>query len=511
MNESGQFTIKDILFDRDQDPDHNAIECPGFYPLTYRDLRLQIKYVVKALNSLGFHRNDRIAIIMPAGPETAVTIISVMAGFTAVPLNPQARDPEYSTYFSQLKINAVIVRKGYETAAFAVAKSRDIPVIELVPVPGYAGKFDLEPYVEPYVKEAEFAGPSDIAILLFTSGTTGMQKIAPVTQKQFLLSKQKQADAFTFTRADRSLHLLPYHHAMGLSTPLLCTWLAGGTVICTIDFIPADFLPLLRTYRPTFYSAGPALHQAILREIKKVQREELKGNSLQKIQSATAPLSSGVHQELERLLGVPVTESYGMAEAGMIAINLPPRTGSVGVAIIESLTIRDENGSILTGGETGEIVVRGETVFDGYEDAPEENKAVFTDGGFRTGDMGYLDFEGYLFITGRKKEMINKGGQKISPAEVDAVLMACPGVAEAMTFPVEDPVFGEEIAALVVRKEKNLSEEDLRLFLLDRLTASKIPRRILFVDRIPKTLYGKPIRYEGTQRYSYENPETVEK
>ena len=404
MNESGHFTIRDIIFDRDQDPDHNAIECPGHHPLTYRDLRLQILYVVKALNTMGFHRNDRIAIITPTGPETAVIIISVMAGFTAVPLNPQARDPEYSTYFSQLKIKAVIVRKGYDTAAVAIAKSRDIPVIELVPVPGYPGKFELEPYVEPDAEEAEFATPSDIAILLLTSGTTGIQKTAPVTQKQFLLSKQKQADAFTFTSADRSLHLLPYYHAMGLSTPLLCTWLTGGTVICTNDFIPADFLPLLKTYRPTFYSAGPALHQAILREIKKVPGEELKDNSLQKIQSATAPLSSGVNQELGLLLGVPVTESYGMAEAGMITINLPPRAGSVGIPIIESLTIRDENGSILRKGETGEIVVKGETVFNGYEDAPEENHVLFIDGGFRTGDMGYLDDEGYLFITGGKKK-----------------------------------------------------------------------------------------------------------
>lgn len=501
MNESGHLTLRDILFDRGQDPDHNAIECPGSQPLTYRDLRLQILYVVKALNAMGFHRNDRIAVITPTCPETAVIIISVMAGFTVVPLNPQARDPEYNTYFSLLKIKAVIVRKGYDTAAYKAAKSRNIPVVELVPVPGYAGKFELVPYIEPGAGEVEFALPADIAILLLTSGTTGMQKIAPVTQKQFVLSKQKQADAFAFTSADRSLHLLPYYHAMGLSTPLLCTWLAGGTVICPNDFIPADFLSLLRTYRPTFYAAGPAVHQAILREIKKVPGEELKDNSLRKIQSATAPLSSGVNQELQRLLGVPLTETYGMAEAGMITINRPPRAGSVGIPIIESLTIRDENGRILANGETGEIVVRGETVFDGYEGAPEENEAVFTEAGFRTGDIGHLDDEGYLFITGRKKEMINKGGQKISPAEVDSVLMTHPGVVEAMTFPVEDPVLGEEIAVLVVRKEADLSEEDLRLFLLDRLTASKIPRRILFVNEIPKTPLGKPVRGEGTRQY----------
>jgi len=501
MNEPGHLTLRDILFDRGQDPDHHALECPGSQPLTYRDLRLQILYVVQALNAMGFHRNDRIAVIAPTGPETAVAITSVMAGFTVVPLNPEARDPEYRSYFSRLNIKAVIVRKGYDTAACDAAKLRDIPVVDLVPVPGYAGKFELEPYTGPNTDEPEFALPADTAILLLTSGTTGVQKIAPVTQKQFFLSKLKQADAFAFTSADRSLHLLPCYHAMGLSTPLLCTWLAGGTVICPNDFIPADFLFLLRTYRPSFYAAGPAVHQAILREIKKGAGEELKDNSLRKIQTATAPLSSGVNQELGRLLGVPLTETYGMAEAGMITINLPPREGSVGIPIIGALTIRDENGRALGNGETGEIVVRGETVFDGYEGAPEENEAVFTDAGFRTGDLGYLDDDGYLFITGRKKEMINKGGEKISPAEVDLVIMTHPGVGEAMTFPVEDPVLGEEIAVLVVRKEADLSEEDLRTFLLDRLTASKIPRKILFVDEIPKTPLGKPIRGEGTRQY----------
>jgi acyl-CoA synthetase (AMP-forming)/AMP-acid ligase II len=501
MNESGHLTLKNILFDRGQDPDHPALECPGSHPLTYQDLRLQILYVVRALNAMGFHRNDRIAVIAPTGPETAVAITSVMAGFTVVPLNPQARDPEYGSYFSRMNIKAVIVQKGYETAACTAAKSRNIPVVELVPVPGYAGKFELEPYTEPDTREAECALPGDTAILLLTSGTTGVPKIAPVTQRQFCLSKLKQAHAFAFTSADRSLNLLPCYHAMGLSTPLLCTWLAGGTVICPADFIPADFLFLLCTSRPSFYAAGPAVHQAILREMKKVPEEELKDNSLRKIQTATARLSSGVNQELGRLLGVPLTETYGMAEAGMITINLPPREGSVGIPIIGSLTIRDENGRALGNGETGEIVVWGETVFNGYEGAPEENEAVFTGAGFRTGDIGYLDDDGYLFITGRKKEMINKGGEKISPAEVDLVIMTHPGVAEAMTFPVEDPVLGEEIAALVVRNNGDLSEEELRAFLLDRLTASKIPRRILFVHEIPKTPLGKPIRGEGPRHF----------
>ena len=147
MNETGPFTIKDLIFHGNQDPDHNAIECPGYQPLTYRDLRAQILYVVKTLNAMGYHRNDRIAVITPAGPETAVIIISVMAGFTSIPLNTQNKKQEYENYFSQLKVKAIIVQRGSYTTAVWVAKSRNIPIIELMPVPDKAGKFELKPTV----------------------------------------------------------------------------------------------------------------------------------------------------------------------------------------------------------------------------------------------------------------------------------------------------------------------------------------------------------------------------
>jgi acyl-CoA synthetase (AMP-forming)/AMP-acid ligase II len=289
---------------------------------------------------------------------------------------------------------------------------------------------------------------------------------------------------------------------MGLGTPLLGTLLAGGTVICTKDFIASDFLPLLKTYRPTYYLAGPAIHQAILREIRKASPEELKDNSLRGIRSGSSPLSAAITQELGRLLGAAVTDGLAMSETGMISINLPPREGSVGIPVIEHLTIRDENGNRLGNGEIGEIVVMGETVFNGYEGDPDENKTAFIDGGFRTGDMGYLDDDGYLFITGRKKEMINKGGEKISPLEIDTVLMSHPLVNEAMVFAIEDPVLGEDIGAMVVREQENLTENDLRTYLLDRLAPSKIPRRISFVDRIPKNAAGKPVRHKGSGQHS---------
>jgi acyl-CoA synthetase (AMP-forming)/AMP-acid ligase II len=502
MNVSGHYTVKELLFNRNQDPDNNAIESPGMHPLTYRDLRIQIIYVIKTLNSMGFHRNDRIAVITPAGPETAVIIVAVMAGFTSVPLNPQNKRKEYEHYFSQLKIKAIIVQKGCETAATTVAESRDIPVIELVPVSGMAGKFTLLPVVSLRADTPEFALSSDIAYVLLTSGTTAISKIVPVTQRQSAVSKQRMCIALGLTAADRCLHVVPYNHGTGIGHSLLALWIAGGTVVCTRDFIPSDFPRLFSTCRPTYYAAGPALHAGILRVIKKRPKGEFSSNSLRHIQTDSGFLPAQVREDLESLLNVPVIDAYGMSEAGSLAINIPPKKGSVGIPFIDSIQIVDENGLPLQSNMTGEILIKGETVFSGYEDAPDENKDAFVDGWFRTGDLGYIDDDRYLFLTGRKKDLINKGGEKISPEEIDNVIKSHPGVRDAMTFAIPDPVLGEDVAAMVVRAGAQVTELELSRYILDRMIQFKVPRRIYFVDEIPKTPAGKPQRYVATERYS---------
>lgn len=502
MTEKGLFTIWEMIAKGAQHPDKSAIESPGYLPLTYRELRTEIQSVVRDLNARGFHRNDRIAILTPAGPEAALSIVSVMAGFTVVPLNPQNKEQEYRDIFSQIRVKAIIVQKDQHTAATTVAMSRNIPIIELVPVSNKAGTFEMVPAVSPKPGEAVFATPSDIAYILLTSGTTSTSKIVPVSQKQSAISKQRTCIAGKITASDRCLHIVPYYHGMGIGSPLLIPLIAGGTVICTKDFIPSDFLPLLRTYRPTYYTASPALQSSILREIKKRPAEEYSNNSLRYIRTGSGFLAPSVCQELELLLKVPMIEAYGMSEAGTLSINIPPKKGSVGIPFIDSMEIIDQDGHSVGPNVTGEVVIKGEVVFSGYENAPDENKAAFINGWFRTGDLGYLDDDGYLFLTGRIKELINKGGEKISPEEIDIVLRSHKGVMEAMTFPVKDPVFGEDIAALVVRADKHVTEPELRRYLLDRLIQFKVPNRIYFVDEIPKTPTGKPMRHKGTQRYS---------
>jgi acyl-CoA synthetase (AMP-forming)/AMP-acid ligase II len=495
------FTIRDMIFHGNQDPDHPAIESPGYQSLTYQDLRTQITSVVKTLNSMGFGRNDRISVIMPAGPETAVCIISIMAGFTSLPLNPQYKAQEFDIYFSKFRIKAIIVQEGSDTAARAVALAHNIPVIELQPDPEIAGIFELKSVISPSSQEAVFGLPSDIVTLMLTSGTTSTPKIVPYSQKLFSRVTHAYRDSLQVTPSDRSLHIVPYFHGLGILGTLLVPLLAGGTVICTKNFIPSDFFGLLKTSRPTYYWGVPALHQGILHELKKIPAEELKNNSLRYIGTVSAFMPDNVRRELESLLATSLTEVYGMSEAAYISLNFPYKSGSVGLPVIEFLTIMDENYEPVKRNETGEIVIKGGVVISGYEDAPEENKAAFVDGWFRTGDLGHIDNEGYLFITGRKKDLINKGGEKISPEEIDTVLRSHPGVKDAMSFRIHDPVLGEDIMAMVVLADTRVSEEELTQYVLDRLVQFKVPRRIYLVEEIPRGPTGKLLRQTGTQWY----------
>jgi acyl-CoA synthetase (AMP-forming)/AMP-acid ligase II/thioesterase domain-containing protein/acyl carrier protein len=502
LPESEPRTIEDLIFHAHQNPDHFALESPGNLPLTYRDLRKQVLQVIKTLNARGFGRNDRIAIIMPAGPETAVLGIAVMAGFTHAPLNPQYTEPEFRGILSRLKVKAVIVQKDHETAARAAASSQNIPLIEVTPSPDRAGIFTFGTGMADEGNESVFAQPDDTALVLLTSGTTSLPKIVPLTQKQIVKSVGILCSQLHHAERDKSLHIVPHFHLLGILGTLLAPLSGGGTVICTRNFIPSDFLSLVKNEHPTFYCAGPSHHQAILHELKKVPPHELNNHSLRYIRSVSAPLPTPVRKELGTLLGVPIIENYAMTESPNITINMAEKEDSVGIPIIESLVILDADGTRLGSFQNGEVTIQGEVVFSGYEDAPEENASAFINGWFRTGDVGYLDDEGYLYLTGRKKELINKGGEKISPAEIDQILMTHPGVQQAMAFRIDDPLLGEDIAAMVVVQDQHLDEENLRSYLLDRLIPLKVPKRIYVVDEIPKGPTGKLLRSVGTERYT---------
>jgi acyl-CoA synthetase (AMP-forming)/AMP-acid ligase II/aryl carrier-like protein len=335
-----------------------------------------------------------------------------------------------------------------------------------------------------------------VALVLHTSGTTSRPKLVPLTQANLCASAHHIRATLALSATDRCLNLMPLFHIHGLIAAVLSTLAAGGSVICTPGFYAPEFFGWLKEFRPTWYTAVPTMHQAILARAAS-NREIIAECRLRFIRSSSSALPPVVMAELEAVFGAPVIEAYGMTEAShqMASNPLPPRArkpGSVGVAAGPAVAIMDEAGRLLEPGARGEIVIQGANVTGAYENNPEANARAFTDGWFRTGDEGYLDAEGYLFITGRIKELINRGGEKISPREIDEALTCHPAVALAVAFAVPDARLGEEVAAAVVLREgAAATERELREFAATRLADFKVPRRVLIVAEIPKGPTGK--------------------
>ena len=496
-----------------------AIGGLGNPPLSFRRLLLQVEQTAKTLNALGVGRNDRVAMVTPNGPEMASAFFSVSSAATFAPLNPACRTNEFDFYLTDLGAKALIVQSSADSPAIAVAQKLSIAIIELSPVAeAAAGIFSLRTEKRPSVSQGGFAQADDVALILYTSGTTARPKMVPLTHSNLLASAGNIVTALQLTEKDRCLNLMPLFHIHGLVGAVLSSIVAGSEVVCTTGFDLEQFLPWLEEFRPTWYTAVPTMHQAILKRAK-ATRESIT-SSLRLIRSSSAPLPPTVTAELEDLFKVPVIEAYGMTEAShQIASNpLPPwqrRVGSVGVATGSEIAIADEQGKFLPAGRRGEILIRGANVTQGYENNPEANKEAFTHGWFRTGDQGYLDEDGYLFITGRLKEIINRGGEKISPREVDEVLIDHPAVAQVVTFAVPHPTLGEDVAsAIVLRECASATESEIREFAARRLTDFKVPRQIFIVEEIPKGPTGKLLRVglaETLSKKSLDQPQTLPK
>ncbi len=476
----------------------DAVLAPGRPPLSYYRLCGQIENVISFLNDHGLGRDGRIAAVLPNGPEMAVLFLSVIAGSAFVPLAPSYTEEEYETYLSDLRVSALIVASGSDLRARSVAIRNKIPVIEMTPHKGddAAGLFDLKWSTgdRPKSGRSGFSGPKDVALVLVTSGTSSQAKVAPLSQDNIFAAAWYVASTLELTSADRCLNIMPMYHITGLVSPVLASILAGGSVLCTTEVSTDDFEAWLRNYSPTWYSAVPAIHQAIVDKAERSCRD-LKGTSLRFVRSTTSPLFEPLFLRLEQLFGIPVVQSYGLTEALPISSTpLNPyrrKPASVGTPVSE-IAIVDELGQPLGCGNVGEILVRGPQVFDGYEGHLDANESAFTDGWFRTGDTGYLDEENYLHITGRLKEMINRGGQKVSPFEVETVLMGHSAVREAAVFSIPHGRLGEAVAAAVVLKDlASVSEAELQRYMAKHLTHFKVPQQVIITDSITKGPTGK--------------------
>lgn len=484
--------IRDLLAKGEDDG--AAIAAPDSKTLTFSGLRAQIDDTARALQTHGIGRGSRVAIVLANGPELASTFLSVAACTSVAPLNPAYRAEEFEFYLSDLKARALIVEAGVESPAIAVARKLDIPVIRLNPARETgAGRFTLDLADMPTAREA---ATGDEALVLHTSGTTSRPKIVPLTQSNIVASARNIAATLELSCEDRGLVIMPLFHIHGIMAGITAPLAAGGSVFCTPGFNALKFFSWMEEARPTWYTAVPTMHQTILARAHQ-HKALIEANRLRFIRSSSASLPPPLLNTLEEIFGAPVVEAYGMTEAchQMASNPLPPGkriAGTVGPAAGPDMRIMDVRGNLLDAGTRGEIVIRGPNVMGGYEANPEANVAAFHDGWFRTGDQGVMDEEGYVTITGRLKEIINRGGEKISPREIDEVLMDHPAVMQAVTFAIPHDKLGEDVgAAIVLRDGERISERDLRAFAALRLADFKVPRRIVFLEDIPKGPTGK--------------------
>ena len=496
-----------------------AIAAPGREPLNFDGLRRQVERTVAALNGFGIGRNDRVAIVLPNGPEMASAFVSVACAATAAPLNPAYRQPEHEFYLSDLSAKTLIVEAGSDSPARAAAASHGIPVLELhVDPQAPAGQFELVPEESGDTASGDtesgggrsaggWATEEDIALILHTSGTTSRPKIVPLSHRNVCASAVNVAHTLRLTADDRCLNVMPLFHIHGLIAAVLAPLGVGGSIFSTPGFNALRFFGWLDEARPSFYTAVPTMHQAILVRAPR-NRDAIERADLRFIRSASAPLLPQVMAELEETFGVPVIESYAMTEAAhqMTSNPLPPaarKPGTVGIAAGPEVSVMDESGPrLLPVGDVGEIVIRGPNVSDGYENNPAANAEAFTNGWFRTGDQGVMDDEGYVTITGRLKEIINRGGEKISPREIDEAILDHPAVRQVVAFAVPHPKLGEEIAAAaVLRKGMEATPRELQAFAAERLADFKVPRKILLMDDIPKGPTGKIQRIGMAEKF----------
>jgi acyl-CoA synthetase (AMP-forming)/AMP-acid ligase II len=481
--------------------DAPAIGAPGRRASTFGELRALTDATRERLNALGIGRNDRVAIVLDNGPEMATCFVACACAVTSAPLNPAYRAEEFEFYLSDLKAAALIVSRGTTSPAVAVAERLGVRLLELVAdADAGAGQFTLVPRDGDETPRAAtapgVAQPDDVSMVLHTSGTTSRPKIVPLSQRNLAASAQNIRATLRFTPMDRGLNIMPLFHIHGLIAGVLAPLSAGSQVFCTPGFNALKFFGWMDEARPTWYTAVPTMHQAILSRASK-NAEVIARHPLRFLRSSSSSIPPQVIRELEQTFGAPLIESYGMTEAThqMASNPLPPeirKPGTVGRAAGPEIAIMGEDGALLPRGATGEIVIRGPNVTAGYEANPQANAEAFSNGWFRTGDQGVMDEDGYVSLTGRLKEIINRGGEKVSPREVDEILMDHPAVGQVVCFGMPHPKLGEEVAAAVVLREGGqATERELQDFVGKRVADFKVPKRILVLDEIPKGATGK--------------------
>lgn len=483
-----------------RNPTAPALLAPGRTTLNFSGLIGQIDDIGAALNARGLGRGDRVALLAGRGPEAAAAALGIACYATCVPLNASAPLGDTEQSLTRIKANAVLVPGDASAGLRQMATRLDIALLECSTRPDDpAGRFTLRGDGGAMAARPSPAAPDEIAFVLSTSGTTTRSKLVPITHANMCARTEKVRRLYDLTPADRCLNPMPLCYGSGLNSSLIGPLASGCSVVLPPAFTTESFFAAVREFQPTFYTASFTYHQAILSALQQ-QPDAAAGHRLRFARSGSGPLLTRVRDGIESILRMPLLEIYGATETGTIAASHPRdkrKPGAVGVVVDNNIAIMNADGSLASRGVAGEVVARGPTVFGGYEHDPAINERQFVNGWFRTGDQGAIDDEGYIRVLGRIDEVINRGGEKISPREVDEALLGHPDVTEAICFPVPHPSLHQDIAAAVVlRPESKGDERELRKFLANQLTPFKVPTKIIVTEELPKSRSGKLDRKE---------------
>ena len=478
--------------------DREAFVATGRRSLTYAELGRQLRDDHAFLRGAGFGARSRIGVAMPPGPEGLAVIAAVSASAACAPLEPELDQGTLERLTKAMRIEALVVAEGSTSSAARAARALGMPLIEVaVPADSPAGAHALRTDSRRDAAPPDLPGPDDLAFVWHTSGTTGMPKVVAYEQWRICFDVRKRIERRRIDSSDRCLVTSTLGSAATARLAVLSNLAAGAAVIHPRDLNAESVLAAIESLAPTYFLAAPALHSRLLELVEKRGRPP--AHRLRAVYSSFAEQPPQVRSRLEQVLGVPIIVVYGMTEVGGIAETLPsegapPR--SVGRPHVE-VAIADDRGGLLAAGHEGEVWVRGPEVIEAYESPPEANREAFRDGWFRTGDCGFVDERGFLHLTGRIKDAINRGGVKVSPAEVEFALESHPAVREAAVFARRHPTLGEDVCAAVVFDDgRSASEADLRRFLRQRLSAQKTPTRIVAAPTLPRNPAGKLRRTE---------------
>jgi acyl-CoA synthetase (AMP-forming)/AMP-acid ligase II len=468
--------------------------------ISYGHLREMVSGFAGALAAAGIGRGDRVGMALPNGLPTIVAFLAAAEAGTAAPLNPGYKEEEFRFFLEDTSAKVLLLPPdGLDEARKAAG---EVPILTV----DMDASGTLTLGGKPLGGSAPSPAIDDVALILHTSGSTGRPKRVPLSHANLTISAHNVAATYALTSDDVSLCVMPLFHVHGLVASTLATLATGGTVVVPGKFSPLSFWRVAKEYGATWYSAVPTIHQLLLARVEPGAAKPAGAEKLRFIRSCSASLPPQVMHDLEAAFGAPVLEAYGMTEAAhqMASNPLPPRArkpGAVGPGTNVGISIRDGNGKELPAGERGEVCIWGPNVVKGYENNPEANATAFFDGWFRTGDQGFLDADGYLTLSGRLKEMINRGGEKISPREIDEVLLAHPAVGEAVCFGVPHKMWGEEVAAAVTLKG-TVTEAELLAYCKEQLAEFKRPKQIHITETIPRTATGKIQRRVVAQAFA---------